>query len=258
MPVRIFIVTDLEGISGIGQWDQILPENTEEYQKSCEHLMEDVNAAVQGALDGGAEQVVVLDGHGGGNNFLPGKLHPGATQETDPYPGCLAKGFDAMYLIGYHAMAGTIGAFLDHTQSSLAWYNYYVNGRRTGEIGQMALAAAAFSRPVVLVTGDEAACFEARQFLGEVETVAVKRATSRNFAQLTDPAKAREAIYHAAKTAISFVDKIPPFRPILPMELRLELCRADYAEAVLSHPGVERLDARTLRKISTWYGDYLF
>lgn len=256
--MHIFIVTDLEGISGIGQADQILPENAAEYHKCCEHLMEDVNAAVQGALDGGAHQVTVLDGHGGGRNFLPGKLHPKAVQELGPYPACLAKGFDAMFLVGYHAMAGTIGGFLDHTQSSLSWYNYYVNGRRTGEIGQMALAAASCSRPVVLVTGDEAACFEARQFLGEIETVAVKRAVGRNCAQLVEPAEARKAIYLAAKAAVPLAGKLPPYRPLLPMELKLELCRTDYAESLLSRPGVERLDARTIRKISENYADYLF
>lgn len=256
--MRIFIVTDLEGISGIGQWDQILLENAIEYRNACEHLMEDVNAAVQGALDGGAQQVTVLDGHGGGHNFLPGRLHPQAIQEKDPYPACLSKGFDAMFLVGYHAMAGTIGAFLDHTQSSLSWYNYYVNGRRTGEIGQMALAAAEHSRPVVLVTGDEAACVEARQFLGNIETVCVKQAVSRNVARLVDPLLAHEKIYQAAKAAVSLIEKLPAYQPLLPMELKLELCRSDYAESFLTHPGVERLDARTLRKISRSYADYLF
>ena len=130
--MRIFIETDLEGISGVSTIDEI--EQRDPY--SFERLMADLNAAVSGAVDAGADEVYVTDGHGGGNNFIADRLDKRARQvnaSADDLPGC-----DAAFIIGAHAMAGTANAFLDHTQSSKTWHNYYINGCRHGEMGQLA------------------------------------------------------------------------------------------------------------------------
>ena len=249
--MKVFIVTDLEGVSGIDRMEQVA-ENT---LFARERLMADVNATIRGAFDGGATEVYVVDGHGGGNNFLPGKLDPRAEQVNLITPYGLEKliASDAIFSIGAHAMSGTQNAFLDHTQSSLCWHDYYVNGRKFGELGQQAIFAGTFSIPLVMVSGDFAACAEAREYLGNLQTAVVKYAVKRNEAVCVPLAEAENAIYAAAKNAIADIPSAKPFRILLPAEIKVEFNRADYCEDTLEASGFqyERLDGRTLRKIIT-------
>lgn len=215
--------------------------------------MADLNAAVDGAFAGGAEHVTVLDSHGGGGNFILDLLDERAENDTKPnkkWWGILDDSYDATFFIGAHAMAGTINGFLDHTQSSVHWYNYSVNGRRMGELGQWAMVAGAFDVPMAMVSGDEAACVEARQFFQPLETATVKRGIGRNRARLVDPEKAREDIREAARQAISIIPETRPFAPTKPMEIILEFTRADYCDDVAAR-GAERIDARTVRKVTS-------
>lgn len=256
--MKIYMFTDLEGISGIDDIE-MLNSDSPRHGFSIARLMADVNAAVDGAYDGGAAHVTVLDGHGGGGNFDLSLLDKRALLDTrdngrllldESYSGCMC--------IGYHAMAGTINGFLDHTQDSRKWFNYMVNGRRTGELGQCAMMAAHYNVPVLMVSGDEAACTEARQFLGDIECAAVKRGAGRNHAELTALEEASSRIRTAACRAMSLAGKAKLFKPILPMELKLELYRSDYCDELANKPGVERIDARTVRKVADSYLDFLF
>lgn len=255
--MKIYIVTDLEGISGIDRIDMIDRDNPQ-YDHSIERLMLDVNAAVEGALEGGAREVLVLDGHGGGDNFKLEMLHPKAIYDTGKMTETLDRTFDAVMFVGTHAMAGTINGFLDHTQSSRSWFNYWVNGRRMGEIAQWAIMAGNYDLPVIMVSGDEAACIEARQFFHLVECAAVKRGIGRNRAELVDNDKALEIIKEAAKKSMSLIGTAKPFKPILPLDIKLELYRSDYCDAIATKLGIERLDARTVRKVSNSYLDIFF
>lgn len=248
--MKIFIMTDLEGISGISRIEQVSDTADEGYKYSLERLMSDVNAAIRGAYDGGADEVFVEDGHGGGDNFIAGALDSRAVQSQNMGRGCgdLTK-CDAVFMIGAHAMSGTLNAFLDHTQSSVSWHDYYINGHRCGEMGQTAAFAGAFGIPVVMVSGDFAACAEARQFFGNIKTAAVKFANGRNNAECINNQTAEQLIYNAAREAVGIIGEIKPFRVLLPAEIKLELNRADYCDWAARADGVERLDARTVRKI---------
>ncbi len=251
--VKIYIHTDLEGVTGIDTFEMIQRDGGR-YRECCELLMGDVNAAVEGALAGGADHVTVLDSHGGGGNFLLERLDPRAQNDTKPnkkWWGILDESFQGTFFIGAHAMAGTMNAFLDHTQSSIHWFNYRINGRRVGELAQWALVAGHWGIPMLMVSGDEAACVEARQFFHPVETAVVKRGVGRNLAELVPPDEARARIREAARRAVSLVGQARPFAPLKPMEILLELNRSDYCDAVAAHPGVERLDARTVRKLTS-------
>ncbi len=244
--MRIFIMTDLEGISGISRKEQV--DNSERY--ALERLMADVNAAIRGAFDGGADEVLIEDGHGGGNNFIKELLDPRAVQVGNAGTGVTAMTtVDAMLQIGAHAMSGTLNAFLDHTQSSMTWHDYYVNGKRCGEIAQEAIYAGAFGVPVVMVSGDLTACTEARQFLGNIRTAVVKYAVCRNEAECVPEEEAERLIYEAAKAAMGRIGEIKPYRVILPAEIKIEYNRADYCDDAVKWSGAERLDARTLRKM---------
>ena len=275
-PIKIYIHTDLEGISGVDKFE-MMDQATEGYQKARKLLMEDINAAVEGAFEGGADEVVVLDSHDGAHNFLPdlldkrAKVDPRANKKwwaalDDTYSGC--------FFIGAHAMSGTLNGFLDHTQNSTSWHDYSVNGRRWGELAQWALVAGAagasipdrrdnFGVPMLMVSGDEAACKEAHDFFDPIETAAVKKAVGRNKAELVPLDEAHARIREAAKKSIALIgaagasipdrrDKAKPFKVKMPMEIVLEFNRADYCDSAIKNlPTWERLDARTIRKVTS-------
>jgi len=244
--VKVYIFTDMEGISGITTnaiWDQ----KSDAYRAGRTLLTKEVNAAVEGALEGGATTVVVNDGHDGHNNIIVEDLHPEAEYETGECS--LDETYDAAFLIGYHAMAGTEKAFLDHTQGP-RWHNYFLNGIRVGEIGQCAAIAGHYGVPVVLVTGDAAACKEAKELLGdEIETVVVKYALNRFSARSIHPRKARRLIREAAKRALAKAHEIKPFKLKTPIEVKVEWATTDIADSLERREGVRRIDARTIVKI---------
>ncbi len=252
-PIKIYIHTDLEGISGIDSMDMIERQG-KRYQECCEDLMADVNAAVDGAFAGGASHVTVLDSHGGGNNFILERLDRRAENDGRPnkkWWGILDDSYQGTFFIGAHAMSGTQNAFLDHTQSSVSWHDYSVNRRRMGELAQWAIVAGNWGVPMLMVSGDEAACAEARNFFNPVETAAVKRALGRNRAELVEVKEARQRIREAARRAVGLIGKARPLVPIKPMEMVLEFNRADYCDNPASKPGIERLDARTIRWVTS-------
>ena len=251
--MKIYIHTDLEGISGIDNIDMMSRDHAR-HQEALQNLMHDLNAAVDGAYAGGADHVAVLDSHGGGGNFILDMLDKRAENDTKPnrkWWGILDDTYDATFFIGAHAMAGTINGFLDHTQSSQSWFNYYVNGRRMGELGQWAMVAGAFGVPLVMMSGDEAACVEAKQFFYPVETATVKAGIGRNRAALVEVNEARSRIREAARRAISIVKDARPFVPVKPMEIKLEFTRSDYCDGTASRNNVDRIDARTVRKVTS-------
>lgn len=253
LPVKIYIHTDLEGISGIDSMEMI--ERTgPRYRQCCEYLMADLNAAIDGAFAGGAARVTVLDSHGGGNNFIVELLDKRAELDTRPnkkWWGILDSSYQGTFFIGAHPMSGTQNGFLDHTQSSLNWHDYSVNGRRMGELAQWAIVAGNWGVPMLMVSGDEAACMEARNFFNPVETAVVKYARGRNRARLVEVKEARERIREAARRAVKLVGQGWPLTPNKPMEITLEFNRADYCDAVAAKPGIERLDARTIRWVTS-------
>lgn len=263
-PIKIYIHTDLEGISGVDRFE-MMDQTTDGYQKARKLLMEDINAAVEGAFEGGATEVVVLDSHDGAHNFLPELLDKRA--QIDPrankkWWAALDETYSGCFFIGAHAMSGTINAFLDHTQSSINWHDYSINGRRFGELAQWAMVAGSFGVPMLMVSGDEAACKEAHDFFDPIETAVVKKAVGRNKAELVPLEEARARIREAAKKSISLIgaagasipdrrDKAKPFVPKKPMEIVLEYNRSDYCDSAAKLPGWERLDARTVRKVTS-------
>jgi D-amino peptidase len=177
--VKVYIVTDMEGVAGIVRWEQCRV-GTPEYLAALPLLIGEVNAAVEGAFAGGASNVLVNDGHNGGYNFTyayPG-LDPRASYLTGPARPKMLCGlddsFDAVMMVGSHPMAGTQVGNLAHTQSSKTVARYCVNGRPTGEIGQAAIIAGHYGVPLVFVSGGYAATEEARALVGNVETAAVK------------------------------------------------------------------------------------
>jgi D-amino peptidase len=248
--MNIYILADMEGVSGIHSPDQV-DRSKPEFEAGCRLLLEEMNVAVDAALAAGATHVRVCDTHGGGGNVQPAMLDVRARSET-PLRGRMMPSLDPSFagvvLLGHHARAGTIGGFLDHTISSRSWFEFRINGQCVGEIGIEAAYAGHFGVPVIAVTGDEATAREARELLGPVPCAVVKSATTRNRAQCLALPDAHARVREAIASGIRAAGTLHPFRPDLPATVQLTLYRTDMAEDLLGTPGTERVDARTLRK----------
>lgn len=222
-PLKIYIVTDLEGASGVYKFDQTrgadpLGERAKEY------LMGDIGAVVRGLRAAGVQDILVLDGHGS-QAFVPHLMEAGAKYVTGlPRPE-LFTGLDGTYaglvLLGHHAMMGTPDGVLNHTQSSRSENRYWYNGVESGELAQVAAFVGHFGVPPILVTGDEATCREARRFFGpECVTVAVKRGVSREAAELYPFVETRRALYAGARKAVAAIGRCKPYRLETPIKAR--------------------------------------
>jgi D-amino peptidase len=224
-PVRIYIMTDLEGASGVYQFAQTR-ETGPLNDKAKEYLMDDIAAVVRGLRAGGATDVVILDGHGP-QAFVPHLMEPGARYLTGkPRPGPLTDfdgSFAGIVQLGAHAMMGTPDGVLCHTQSSKTENRYWYNGVESGELAQVAAIAGSYGVPTILVTGDEAVCRESQKFFGPAcVTVAVKRGLSREAAELYPFAETRQALYEGAKRAMAAIPHCQPYKLTLPIQAKKE------------------------------------
>jgi len=177
--MRIYLMTDMEGVCGILNWADWCSPEGRYYEKGKALLTEEVNAAVEGFLAGGATDVTVSDGHGHGG-IEPGLLHPAARLIRgwpESWPFLLdPEQHDAVAWVGQHAKAGTPFAHLAHTQG-FAYRDESVNGVSIGELGQFALCAGELGVRAIFAAGDRAMAEEARALIPGIETVAVKRGT---------------------------------------------------------------------------------
>ncbi len=249
--MKVYVMTDMEGVSGVSSHSFVEP-GQKDYEAGRRFLTGDVRAAVEGAFDGGATDVVVNDGHGGGPHIIMDESDTRARYVTPADAGNCAPeldgSVDVCFIIGAHAMAGTRDAFLDHTQDPGSVFSYSVAGKEMGEIGQCAVLAGSFGVPVTLVSGDKAACEEARQLLGKsVEAVSVKTGVGREDAICRHPKAAQGEVRQAAARATKLADEVDPFIIEFPVEVRLTFHMTNFADHAAQLPGVERLDARTVR-----------
>ena len=221
---KIYVVTDLEGISGVYKFTQTRETDTLLAREAREYFMGDLAAVVRGLRDGGATEILVLDGHGN-TALIPHLMPSGAKVITGrPLPSGL-YGLDASFagvvFLGFHAMMGAADGVLNHTQSSKTEHRYWYNGVESGEIAQSAAIAGHFGVPVILVSGDEATCREAETFLGkECVTVAVKKGINREAAVLYPFEQTREALLRGARHAMQVIGQCAPYRLELPIKAR--------------------------------------
>lgn len=249
--MHILIITDCEGISCVDDIE-MMNENNLSHQKARELLMDDINAAISGLFDGGATKVTVVDGHHSGTNFIKEELDPRAVELPIKEFSTMKIGtvkFDGICCIGCHAMAGTEKAFLDHTQSAAAWFDYCINGKKFGEIGQQAIWAGADNIPLIMVSGDEAACNEAKELVDGVSCAVVKTANERNKAICIPKTDALKLIYDAAKCGIENINTIKPIKVQLPCLVELTLAHSEYCDEIMkASPELKRV-GRTITKI---------
>ena len=247
--MNVLIMTDIEGITNVDTFECLQNKSSDEYRKACEELMLDTNAAIDGFYAAGATQVYVFDGHAQGKNFIKEMLDSRAIQlYSDNWHEYVSGGkIDVYAEVGLHAMAGTQNAFLEHTQSSLKWFDYQINDVSCGELVQGAAYVGAYGIPMVFVSGDVAACEEAKRFIPQISTAVVKTAIGRNRATSLPTEKARNLIYEKSKSSLELARVIEPYKISLPAKISVTFQRTDYCDEMADK--YERVDSRTVVKI---------
>lgn len=222
---RILIVTDLEGVGGVNDADEQLLPGQRRYLESRRLLTGEVNAAVEGALAAGAVAVDIWDGHDGSRTLSIDEIHPQARLiQGKPTPAnyyMSDRAYDGILFVGQHAMAGTTGAVLAHSQSFTV-KRITLNGREVGELGQVAAIAGYFSIPVIMLSGDDAACKEMLALQPKAKTVAVKRLAGKLSSISLSHTEAKRQIREAAEQAVAHAREYAPWKISGPVELVFE------------------------------------
>jgi D-amino peptidase len=252
--LKVYFKADLEGASGVITFNKHSYETGIYYEQSKILLTKEINAAVEGLLEEGVSEIVVLDDHGPGGINID-YLHPAAEVIMgENKPVTLDSSFDALIFLGQHSMSNTPNGNLAHSFSSRTINNIWLNGKLFGEIADMVLLASHFNVPTIFLSGDAAACNEIKDLIPNVETVAVKKGLGLNAALCLSPEQARKEIKAGVKRAIRKIEQIKLYKVEPPYEVVVEYKdykTADYKE---KKEGWTRIDSM---KCSYKTNDYL-
>ena len=262
--MKIMMGVDLEGITGVTDREHTACDGRR-YAEAIDLMAGDINATVDGLLEGGVDEVIVWDNHAVGLNALQTKLHGGAKycrghgSNGTRWP-MLDDSVDGLILLGYHAKAGTYGAVLEHTMTSASWLRLTVNGREIGEIGIDGALAATVGVPVIMVSGDDKLCAEAADLFGErLVAVCVKQAYARHGALCLPPEQSAELLRDGAIEAVKRIGEVPPLDLGSPAVVQLAFKHTDHADAAdLRLFDGQRIDGYTVQwtcpDLPAWMG----
>lgn len=257
--MKLFICADMEGATGIVHRDQLVPEGGAAYVAGCKLLTADINAAIEGAVDAGFDEVVVSEGHAHMRNVVLEDLHPAARLVRGPAtyankPLCQIAGLDESFalafFVGFHSRAGTPRGLLSHTWAGAIVHEITVDGRVLGETGINAAICAGFGVPVGLVCGADDVAREAVETLGDVETAITKKAMGFNLAECWGPKATYARIREAARRAATRRGDFRPYAVQTPVVAELETHRREMADRMRVVPGLERIGERRVRAVA--------
>jgi D-amino peptidase len=249
--VKVFISFDMEGVAGIVDWSQCRAPG-QPYEEGRALLLGEVNAAIDGALAGGATEIVCNDSHGAMNNLNPADLHGRAAYIAGRHkPRYMMEGlddsFDAVFFVGYHGSISGEPSVLSHTYNPSVISRVTLGGVPVGESGINALVALGHGVPIALITGDQVTMAEAEPFAKQAERVVVKGSITRFAAAQVHPEEAREMIYAGAEAAIRRLGTLPLPEIDRPVRLDVEMQSADMAHVAAWVKGVELSGTRSVR-----------
>jgi len=242
--LKVFISVDMEGITDVVNWDETGSSGSD-YQYYRTLMTKEVNAAIEGASQAGAAEIIVRDSHGSARNLIPEELHQDAKllREWSGSPFGMMEGidetFDAVIFVGYHAKAGTKDATLDHTMSG-SIYDLKVNGVSLPEAGWNGLIAGCYDVPVVLIAGDKAVCEQARALFGDIEAVAVKEGIGEACLNL-HPERSRKLIKAGVTKALGSLTEFKPLKYHPPYTIEIQFKNEGQAYRASWYPGAKRL-----------------
>jgi D-amino peptidase len=245
--MKILISADMEGATGVTWPADVLP-GTPQWERCRSMFTSDVNAAVLGFLDGGADEVLINEAHWTMRNLLLERLDERALMVTGRHKslsmveGVQHGDVDGIAFVGYHAGAGMEGV-LAHTYLPNSITAVWLNGVRASEGLLNAHVVAEYGVPVVLVTGDDVACEDALGYAPAALKVAVKEHVSRYTAVCRTPASTATEIRAAAKEAAGLAVRHEPFHGG-PFTIAVEFDAEHLADSTTVVPGVERVGER--------------
>jgi D-amino peptidase len=239
--MKVYVICDLEGTAGVVDHGLQCRFSGDYYREAREQATRELNALVEGLTDAGVSEIIAWDGHAG----FPGGIDPLSVRERcriitgagDGGPLLLDNSFDAVCLLGLHAMARTKRAVLAH--SFMPFFDeIIINGTAIGEIGMNCLTAGQYDLPVILVSGDQAAAEEATQLVSGITCAVVKYGLSETAVDLSrqspalslSSAEACNLIRCKAKTAVSRIHDIKPMKLASPYTLTVTYKERQYAE----------------------------
>jgi D-amino peptidase len=249
--MKVYIMADLEGATAVtGGWDETNP-GRREFEHARKMVTGDINACAKGAFEAGASDIVAFDGHGMAMSVDTLGIDPNvrlirgrAIFSAGLIPG-LDSTFDAMIILGMHAMEGTRDGVMNST--FVGNMRTWINGKEVGETGLFSAIAAEMGVPTILVTGDEAVAREAKDLIPDIYTVAVKKGLSRYSAEIIQPAKAWAMIRQTTREAVENYKKVSLYKPAPPVELRVEYAgNTQLVDCVAQVPGVVRVNGSTI------------
>lgn len=253
MVQRAFIVTDIEGTAGVTSFRDETYADARYLDHARRLATAELNAAVEGLVAAGVEDVLVMDGHGVGGLWYE-DVHPavkllhGRPLAPRQFWDGIVDEYEVGLIVGQHAMAGVRSSNMNHTQSSLSIDSIVLNDRTIGEIAQLALYHGAAGMPFIFLSGEADACREAEDLISGITTAAVKRGIGRHSAISLSPREARERIRRGAQEAVEHHLRTPvaPLAWPPPYVLRKRYFHTDDADAAARAAGAERVDAQTV------------
>lgn len=248
--MRVYISADIEGVTGLVSWKTCGQSDAQhpDFAFARRMMTHDVNAAIRGAREAGATQIVVKDSHGTSRNLFIDELEPGVElisgsgAHGDGMMTGVGEGFDCAMLIGYHAMASAPEGVMEHTITGTV-HRFTVCGIPAGEMLLSAMAAGIHGVPIVTVSSDATGCREAQALVAGVETACVKVGYGRYMARCLHPSETAPAISEAARRGV--IGSIQPWQPPsnAPLECVVEFNRQEQADFACRMPGAEKRGA---------------
>lgn len=252
--MKVWISFDMEGVAGIVDWDQCRPGSGASYTLGCDLLQDEVNAAITGAVAGGATEIVLNDSHSRMANLDPRRIAGEAKYLAGRHkPRYMMQGldetFDAIFFVGYHGSISGRPSTLSHTYNPEVFTRAAVNGVEVGESGINALVAEHFGVPIAFLSGDAVVQEETRPFAPDAVTVTTKESITRFSALNLHPAESCRLIEAGAKQAMEAVaaGRVAGTGITAPATLDLEFQTGDMAEVATWARGAERTAERAVR-----------
>ena len=250
--MKIIMLVDLEGVSGIVNNEQQVKPGAPLYQEARDYLLSDLNAAIEGAIEGGATEITIFDMHYFGLNLNLGKIHPktwvfmGKPRKIYPLLKEVYQKADGFMMIGFHAMAQAPGGLLTHSYDH-SIKSLYLNGILVGEIGMEAAIAGSYGVPLIFVTGDSEGVKEAKNLLVEIETSIVKYAINEHSALCLPLAVTYKEIKEKAKRATENINQLTPFRLDPPYTLDVDFFEKEGRQKMEGFSGLQKINETKVR-----------
>ncbi|HEY9084970.1 MAG TPA: M55 family metallopeptidase [Candidatus Tyrphobacter sp.] len=257
--MKLYVSSDMEGVAGVSAWQQVDARTPHpEYAIFRRTYTQEVRAAIEGARDAGAGDVVVNDSHGPMRNLLLDELPSDIRVifgNRKPYTMVqdADRGFDGAFFVGYHGGAGDADAVLCHTYTPSVVYEARINGVPCSEATINAGLLGYYGVPLLLVTGDRTTVEGVQAQMPWVRGAVVKESIGSFAADSISPPAAQRLIREAAREAISHAKDAKPYLFKAPIALEMGLVTAAQADLVATIPGFERTGGRGVRFVNDDY-----